>query len=447
MTRSSATLSLFAEPSVSSGRPSSFALSIMAHLGVVALVYYGVTHLPRIQNPALVKHYSFRQLDLHALDPESPNMHRVATEESKIPYPGRDVVAQISGRISPELYNAMHAFIRSAAGRQTLIQPKFHTRLSFAEQVPLPSLMIWTPELAPSKRIVAPLPNRRADSEVKPSIELPNQEIRLADVAMTATNVSPRAQAIPAATTSPVETHSPDGVQVAPATISASLEEPTPAAVLSLTDVRLKEGTIVLPPVNDVAPSGSGKSAAGAQQDGSENAGSGPKGEDVGDLAADGRRLTTEHIALPRDGKFNVVVVGSSLEEQYPETAEFWSNRVAYTAYLHVGLKKNWILQYSLIRAAEAADAGRVTRVEAPWPYDIQRPNLLTNDLDADALIVHGILNQAGKFESLAIAFPSGFRYASFVLHTLRQWQFRPALQNGQATAVEVVLIIPDQAD
>jgi len=447
MTRSSATLSLFSEPSVSSGRPSSFALSIMAHLAVVAVAYYGMTHLPRILDPGLVSHYSLRQLDLHALDPDFPNMPRMAPEESEIPYPSHDMIAQISGGISPDLADAMRTFIRSAAGRQTLIQPQFHTHLSLAEQVPLPSLMIWTPELAPRKRIVAPLPDQPTASEVKPSIELPNQEIRLADVAITATNVSPRAEALPAGTTSPVETHSPNAVQMAPVTVSASLDDPTPTAVLSLTDVRMTEGTIVLPPVNDVAPSSLGKSAASAHQGGSGNAGSGPKGEDVGEAAIDGRRLTTDHIVLPRDGKFNVVVVGSSLEEQYPETAEFWANRVAYTTYLHVGLKKNWILQYSVTRAAETADAGRVARLEAPWPYDILRPNLLSSDLNADALIVHGVLNQAGQFESLAIAFPSSFRYASFVLHALRQWQFRPAQQNGQATAVEVLLIIPEELD
>ena len=180
---------------------------------------------------------------------------------------------------------------------------------------------------------------------------------------------------------------------------------------------------------------------------GSANAGIEAKREDVDDIAVDGRRISTEHIALPRDGKFSVVAVGTSLEEQYPETAEVWANRVAYTAYLHVGLRKNWILQYSATRAAETATAGRVARLDAPWPYDILRPNLLSRDLNADALMVHGFLNQAGRFESLAIAFPSGFRYASFVLYALRQWQFRPAQQNGRATAVEVLLIIPEDLD
>jgi hypothetical protein len=159
----------------------------------------------------------------------------------------------------------------------------------------------------------------------------------------------------------------------------------------------------------------------------------------------DDSRLTTEHLVLPKSGRFGVVVVGNTVGEDYPESIGVWGNRVAYTAYLHVGLSKNWILQYSVLRSAEAADAGAVTRLEAPWPYDILRPNLTSPDLNTDALMIHGILTSAGRFESLAIAYPSRFRYASFVLRALRQWQVRPARRNGQATAVEVLLIIPDE--
>ena len=38
------------------------------------------------------------------------------------------------------------------------------------------------------------------------------------------------------------------------------------------------------------------------------------------------------------------------------------------TAYLHVGLDKNWILQYSVTRSADAAVSGTLARLEAPWP-------------------------------------------------------------------------------
>jgi hypothetical protein len=36
---------------------------------------------------------------------------------------------------------------------------------------------------------------------------------------------------------------------------------------------------------------------------------------------------------------------------------------------------------------------------------------------------------------------------ASFLLHALQQWQFRPATQNGQPTPVEVLLIIPSETE
>jgi hypothetical protein len=148
------------------------------------------------------------------------------------------------------------------------------------------------------------------------------------------------------------------------------------------------------------------------------------------------------HITRPKEGQFGSVVVGSTLTEKYPETAELWSGRLSYTVYLPVGLARSWILQYSLSRAD--SPAGATTRVEAPWPYNIVRPNIAPGTIDADALMIHGFVNQAGRFEALSIAFPPEFAQAQFVLNALNQWEFRPATQNGQNIKVEVLLIIPE---
>ena len=153
-------------------------------------------------------------------------------------------------------------------------------------------------------------------------------------------------------------------------------------------------------------------------------------------------RPSSVHISLPRDGQFGVVVVGSSVAESYPETAELWSGRMASTVYLRVGLAKSWILQYSLPRLLDAAASGG-GRLEAPWPYEIVRPNLELADMDVDALILHGFVNKDGRFEKLEVAFPAQFVQSAMVLNVLNQWQFRPAKENGQMTAVEVLLIIP----
>jgi hypothetical protein len=151
-------------------------------------------------------------------------------------------------------------------------------------------------------------------------------------------------------------------------------------------------------------------------------------------------------IALPKDGRFSAVVVGDALEDQYPEVANAWSGRLAYTAYLHVGLAKSWIMQYSLPRDADASAGGAIARLDAPWPYNIVRPNLAPGSVDADALMIHGFIDEAGRFQGLSVAFPPAFPLAQFVLDALEKWQFRPATQDGRPIRVEVLLIIPEES-
>jgi hypothetical protein len=155
-------------------------------------------------------------------------------------------------------------------------------------------------------------------------------------------------------------------------------------------------------------------------------------------------RATTTPIALPKDGHFGSVIVNDALEQEFPELEGMWSGRIAYTAYLHVGLPKSWILQYSLPRSAEAAAGGTTSRLEAPWPYNIVRPNLAPDSIDADALMIRGVVDESGRFQNLTVVFPQPFSSAQFVLAALRQWQFRPAQQNGQAAKVDILLIIPE---
>ena len=141
-----------------------------------------------------------------------------------------------------------------------------------------------------------------------------------------------------------------------------------------------------------------------------------------------------------------VIVVGSPLAERYPEIEGVWHDRVVYTAYLRVGASKSWILQYSLPQAGDTV-VNSTSRPDAPWPYDMLRPHLASTDYDADAILIHGFINMAGRFEKLALVFPAGFQQAKFLLNALQQWQFRPALQDGHVSMVEVLLIIPEEAE
>jgi hypothetical protein len=139
--------------------------------------------------------------------------------------------------------------------------------------------------------------------------------------------------------------------------------------------------------------------------------------------------------------------VNDALEQQFPELADAWKGRSSYTAYLNVGLPKRWILQYSLPRNAGATAGGSTSRLDAPWPYNIVRPNLPPGTIDADALMIRGFVDESGRFQDLAVVFPQPFSSAQFVLTALKQWQFRPALQNGQAVRVEVLLIVPEDLE
>src|SRR6516164_3032213 len=230
MTRSSGPISLFAEPSISRRGPGSFALSVVAHAAVIGLGYYVLTHLPQIEEGSVLERFSVRELDLHATDP----LRRPSAEMgSKIPYPGPAL------GVPAEVTDAMHSLLVSATGRQTLVQPAFHTSLALTEATPIPTLVIWTPELTSRKRIVAPLPSPPTASNVTPSLQLPNEEVNLAEMSVTPMDLSTRSQALPVGTTSPIDSYSATLPQMAPETTSSSLEEPTPTALLSLTDLRM----------------------------------------------------------------------------------------------------------------------------------------------------------------------------------------------------------------
>jgi len=448
-------ISLFAEQKAVHRGVSPVVLSCGLHVVGLGVLSFGILHMPRIQQPIVTERYSVRQLDLH-----SPELRTKKSAESENLYPRADAGAPESSRAAlavnplPPLSEVPHG----VEGKQTLVQPDIRTHVALPENAPVPTVVIWTPEVASTKQIVAPLPEKPSAMEAKPSLKTPNERLDPGELAIAAATTEPKVEIPPSGTTSPLVVHADSIQHKAPATVSNSADQPTPTAVISISDVRMTEGTIVLPPVNethstpqknDTAPTATPASQAASHGTGTgEGTGTHSDGSDKPSSIAGGHdKQTTEHIRLPKDGKFGVIVVGTSLAEQYPETLQIWSDRVAYTAYLHVGLAKNWILQYAQLRSAEAATNGTVARLEAPWPYDILRPNLVSLDLNADALMVHGILNESGRLESLAIAFPEQFSHAAFVLRTLQQWQFRPARQQGKPTSVEVLLIIPDDLD
>lgn len=461
-TSSAPTTTLFSSHVDSSSRPASLLASFVVHIAVVGLVSYGILTAP---SPVKVttERFSVRRLDLR-----TPEQQRASRGK---PSPAANQVAKaLRGSMAPAPA-ALQQTIHAAAGPQTLLQPDISAQTAAAQVIPVPRVIIWTPRKTEVKDIVAPEPAPPTAAEAKPSFDAPSPAIDLADLDIAPSDTpTPKLPVLPGATT-PVVTLAKSPFQSPPSTASQQTEQPTPTAVLSLSDLRMQDGSVTLPPVNETARSshagallgstnetldGQGDGAQKGSGDGnganhSESTGFGgtPSSAPVDPAqgAHTGQQATTTQITLPRNGSFGSVVVGESVQDQFPEMAEVWSGRLAYTVYLHVGLARSWILQYSLPRDDDTASAGNANRLEAPWPFSIVRPNLTPGDVNADALMIHGFVDQSGHFENLSMVFPQQSPEAPFVLKSLEQWQFRPASRNGQVARVEVLLIIPEELE
>jgi hypothetical protein len=134
-------------------------------------------------------------------------------------------------------------------------------------------------------------------------------------------------------------------------------------------------------------------------------------------------------IELPPGGKPRAAVLGES-----PELP----GRIVSTVYLKLGLAKNWTLEYW--------SQGKTAGLDAPWPYTMFRPGLVLPN-DADALLVRGLLNSDGRLEQLAMLAPVAWDQKASLFRALELWKFRPAARDGQAVAVEVLLVIPRQPE
>lgn len=498
----SQTITLFTRQTDIGPRPTSFAASILLHGMTVALVLFGLAYKPPVTK-VIMEHYSIRELDLH-LDEQQMRAVR-----NLIPYPaahaGPRALAS-AGRTSPSP-PMPRPITQAKLGPQTLIQPDLPKPIVLPEQVPLPQVVIWSPSHTLVRKVVPPLPEKATAANVKPSIERPNEEINLADVNVSSSFHPSAKSVVPPSTTSPVAVPVPQQVQLPPVTVSQPSAQPTPAAIVSLSDLRMKNGTVALPPASESAMSttpgeltpdrmqafspsaktipvsnsgegsgqastgkatspapGSGQGSTGKANAAAAGSGQGVEGKPTGSSPAvaagqpnastsapgsqqgsdQNGQLTSTQLTLPKDGRFGAVVVGDSLSDEYPEVDGVWGGRLAYTVYLHVGLARNWIMQFALPRNTDAQNGGSVVGLDAPWPYSIVRPNLNTTSVDADAIMIHGFINQSGHFETLNLILPPAFPQAQFVLAALSKWQFRPAMQGGQSTRVEVLIIIPD---
>lgn len=476
---SSRITTLFSEAPPSGWHPSVFVVSTVLHGVAVGLVILALKHTSQIIDNPHLQRYTVRLLNMPRERPRVQWAGEARTQHTTQQHATiRTTARTVSGVGHPAaspIASVPRQLANSLPAPETLVQPDVPPDLLIPQETPLPFIVMWTPEDVPARNIVPAPPQKTAMAKVRPSFERPNHEPNLADLRISATAFPTEMPSLPPSTTSPIVVLRPAQLSQVPETSSSGSAQPTPVMVMSISDLRLQQGTVALPLVNETAAAAStdaltpgrpGSSAqtgsgnlAGKQPGVGTAQGSGSKaaaGKDPAGLnganaatgtdAASSNGSTVDRINLPKDGHFGVVVVGSSPSDEYPDAPAVWASRMAYTVYLHVGATKNWILQYSLPRVVEAA-AVNGTRPDAPWPYLIMRPHLAPGDFNADAVMVHGFVDVAGHFENLAVVFPQRFAQTKFLLDALQQWQFRPAIQNGEMTSVEVLLIIPDDQE
>jgi hypothetical protein len=448
---SSTTITLFSDSPSIHRRPSSFFVSMLFH-GVVVAALLGIQHMPRLLDPPHSPPATARLLDLQ----RQKNQIRWKAEGLTAPSPVSDVKAKpASGgmRIPPRSVASPLQDLPKTL--QTLIQPDAPPKILPTRDLKLPVIVLWTPELIPPSKLAPQPPHEPSVVQVRPAIVRPNFETNVADVKLAATLFPPKVPLLAPSTTSPLIVHGPQSPRQLPQTSSVSVAQPTPAQVISLSAIPSTQQTVSIPFENQSAyaepttslrevhtdqPVASSGRKSNIRQDGagagknSQPGADGPtngkssSGQGGTDPASDegsiqgpvlGTEASITHVSLPKNGQFGFVVVGSSMAEQYPETVALWEGRLVYSVYLHVGTGKNWILQYALPRAAEAAAAGNAMRPEAPWPYDIARPTLAPGDANPDVIMAHGFVDVAG----------------------------RPASQNGTTARVEVLLIMPQDLE
>lgn len=508
--RSSRTITLFAPPPASPRGSSSFMFSILVHVVACGWLFFGLRHTPRIAAQTPAQRFTVRILNVPMTEPRIERPAASAAASAVVHSAPQSAAARLpTGGAPPPMPSVAVQLAQVVPRTQILVQPDAPPDILLQHPTPIPLVLRWTPPNIPTRTINPAPVQETIAANVRPSIEPPNRELRPADIKISSTNFPTKLPTLPPSTTSPIVVRRDDPVRRIPETSSKQIEETNSAQVLSVSDLQAQPGPLPIPLANPLyRPAGSDSLGTG-QTVTSADAGRNPASNQVGtgsgrgSSSPNGNALTgsstiahagptsgpgqgsnatngnapagtgsaaqigpaigtsqgsiagpdsineasVTRIRMPPDGKFGVVVVGSSLAEQYPETVGIWGGRLVYTVYLHVGPGKAWILQYSLPSAVQAAANGSNTRPEAPWPFDIVRPHLDPGDFTSDALMIHGFVNAAGRFDRLALVFPPGFAQAKFVLSALQQWEFRPARQNGQLAVVEVLLIIPAEPE
>lgn len=495
---STSILTLFSEQKIAQGASPSMLASLVAHCVTAGLLFVlvkvGVPHVVQVppQEFSVVRVLTYNPQQDEAAAAGEHSMHLVAKNTHAMksrggaPRPQRRVLPP-----NPKV----------KTGKQTILQAHANHQPPPTHAV-IPTVLLTAAHPIIAERIFTPAPRPHPAAPTPKLLTLPNAETHVADLMLSAESITHPVLVLPDSTTVPYKLDNPDSEAQIVETTSPTQHVPTPTRLLAISDVHIVKGAVAIPQTeNEVQKTAARGSLTSGQENRTPGNGSGAqnglsilraalsgtgasnqmfkadattgkathqqaaqeiasarnglsqgarglktangtaKSQEAADSGS-GNKISFTHLTKPATGHFGAVLMGDSPEQDYPETANLWTGRSAYTVYVDVGMHTSWILQFSLPKSATPAQLQ--AHLAAPYPYIILRPNFTPSALNSDALLVHGFISAEGKLKNLAVEFPPGFSLAKLVLKALEQWQFRPAMLNGTPTEVEVLLIIPN---
>lgn len=500
---SSSIVTLFSEQKIAqAGSPSMFA-SVVAHFLTAAslfiLVKVGVPHVVHVppQEFSVVRVLTYNpSRDLAKAGDNSLRFHDTKAHAHSVKSAG--------GAVHP-LRRVLPPNPKIKTGPQTILQAHAN-KVAPPKHAVIPTVLLTAAHPKITQNIFTPAPRPTPAAPTPHLLTLPNAETHVADLMLSSTAFTTPHLVLPPSTTVPYKLDHPTLDAQIVETTSPTKRAPTPTRLLAISDLQMVKGNIAIPEsANEVQKTAAKGSLTSGEEDktpgnGSGNqagmsllraamAGMGTNGPQVKTGKANtnsadnqpgvhelasaspgsprgargittatgssnaqaiaegglGNQISFTHLSRSQAGQFGAILMGASPEQDFPETADLWVGRNTYTVYVNVGTHTSWILQYSLPKSATPAQLQGT--LNAPYPYDMLRPNFNPSELNSDELLVHGFISAQGKLEHLGVEFPPNFALAKLILKALTDWKFRPATLNGMATRVEVLLIIPNTSN
>ena len=135
-----------------SGLPPS-SLQFVFHCMALSLLTFGFMYAPHLDRRAIAERYTVRNIDL-----ESPEQRARREERNNVRYPGPRKPAPPPnahpvkpGAGKPALQPpALRQVAKAQKGPQTLVQPDLPSQLTLTQEVPVPTMVIWSPQSRPT---------------------------------------------------------------------------------------------------------------------------------------------------------------------------------------------------------------------------------------------------------------------------------------------------------